>query len=274
MPTSTPTEPNAASAWSEMAIVAESIAARLRPAIPESMELVVEPGNNTASLNLEFREFEPSYEIARVDRSGICVRDERGYLRRTARSLRGVNKVIPELESGLCRYVRHLETSRVLDTAYGLTDDMRERLRAVRTARGDADAVGPIDVGTHWHGTDISLRIPNEAVIARSAELYGLLLALQDLATAPVGLGIQPPVPAAQAPDAALPGPRLWRLLYQEPGGGRHVLGDVRHPGPLEAATVALLDLFWDDRLDGVACSPVVLEVEDEQAEDAETGDV
>jgi hypothetical protein len=203
-----------------------------------------------------------------VDRSGICVRDERGYLRRTARSLRRTNKVIHELESGLCRYVRHLETSRVLDTAYGLTDDMRERLRAVRTARGDADPVGPIDVGTHWHGTDISLRIPNEAVIARSAELYGLLQALLDLATTPVGPGIQPGVPAAEARDAAPHGPRLWRLLYEEPRGARHVLGEARHPGPREAATVALLDLFWDHRLDGVDCSPVVLEVEDDEAGD------
>jgi hypothetical protein len=207
-----------------------------------------------------------------VDRSGICVRDERGCLKRTARSLRRINKVVEQLEAGLCRYVRYLETSRALDAAYGLTDDMRERLRATRTERGEADAVVPIDIGTHWSGTDISVRIPNEAVIARSADLFTLLQALHDLATSPVCPGVQPAVPicsSAEDQDVSPPGSRLWRLLYEEHDGARHVLGDLRHPGPREAATVALLELFWDDGLEGAGCSPVVLDVGDDKAGEA-----
>jgi hypothetical protein len=54
---STSTEEKVTTSWSEVSVVAEAIAARLRAAIPYVMELVVETASDTASLKLQFREF-------------------------------------------------------------------------------------------------------------------------------------------------------------------------------------------------------------------------
>jgi hypothetical protein len=51
---------------------------------------------------------------------------------------------------------------------------------------------------------------------------------------------------------------RLWKLLYESEDGSRHILGEILHDGPRCAATTTLMTLFWDDRLDGASCTPIV----------------
>ena len=65
---------------------------------------------------------------------------------------------------------------------------------------------------------------------------------------------------------------RLWRLLCEGEDGSRHILGEVLHDGPRCAATTTLMTLFWDDRLDGASCTPIVECVTPDEQHPADEG--
>jgi hypothetical protein len=189
-----------------------------------------------------------------------------GTLLRAARSIRKLERVIAKLEQTMPGEVAQVEKALAVDVAWEFSADVTERLRRFRAIGPDDDGPAPpLTIGTHLDSTDVHIRVPNARVPAIASQLEEHLKALAELI-----------VPAAPAPevepdDAKLPPPhgvvRVWTLLYEDDDGERHRLGRIRHRGPKSEATTRLMELYWDDRFDGVGCSPVVLEASHDEDE-------
>jgi hypothetical protein len=252
----------------QIAAAADKIANALRPRVPDGLVLEVEHSERMSRLVLRHRDdAEIWHAVALVDCGGICLRGPNGTLLRSARSLRKVDSMVTELEESMPRHVAQVQTALTTGIAWQFSADVTERLRRFRaTGPNDDGPALPFTIAAHTARTEIHICVPNARIGAIAGQLEAQLRALAELI-----------VPAAirlddELDDQKLPPPdgveRVWTLLYEDDEGERHVLGRIRHRGPKSEATTRLMELYWDERLEGVDCSPVVLEANEDEDED------
>jgi hypothetical protein len=252
----------------QIAAVADKIANALRPKVPDPLVLEVEHNERMSRVVLRHRDdAEIWHPVALVDHGGICLRGPNGTLLRSARSLRKVDGMVTKLAETMPRHVAQVKTALATGIAWQFSADVTERLRRFRAAGPEDDGPAlPFTIAAHTAGTEIHICVPNARIGAIASQLEAQLKALAELI-------VPAPIPAeVDLDDAKLPLPhnaeRNWTLLYEDDDGERRLLGRIRHRGPKSEATTRLMELYWEDRLDGVGCSPVVLEAGATEDED------